>query len=125
MGSSILEKCKQSQPMIQRIIETTIDDECMLFEALSLNEELQQIISKFSQLDVCSTDPHETNTASSASPRSKDLDKTNIASPESLDNRDAPERGNDQSSSSSDRGHEPLQSQLAKADHQDHPPVKK
>ncbi|KAK9945066.1 hypothetical protein M0R45_010597 [Rubus argutus] len=43
---SMLDKCKESQPVIQRIIETTTDDEGMLFEALFLHEELQQVISK-------------------------------------------------------------------------------
>lgn len=67
LGSSLLEKCKQSQPMIHWIIETTTDDECMLFEALSLNEELQQIISKFDPVEICSKDPKETDIAYSAS----------------------------------------------------------
>lgn len=67
LGSSLLEKCKQTQPMIQGIIETTTDDECMLFEALSLNEELQQIISKFDLVEICSKDPKETDNTSSAS----------------------------------------------------------
>lgn len=111
----MLEKCKLSQPMIQGIIQTTTDDECVLFEALSLNEELQQIISKFDQVDINSRNPGETNTASSASPSSKDLNRTNVASPDSED-REAPEPGSDQRSSS--RGHEPPQSQLTKADHQ-------
>ncbi|KAK4800451.1 hypothetical protein SAY86_020938 [Trapa natans] len=105
LSSSMVEKCKQSQPMIQGIIHTTINEECVLFEALSLNEELQQIISKFEQVDLHSRDPNETNDASSisVSPSSKDVDTTNIASPVK----------SDQSSSNSE--HEPLQPQTAKA----------
>ncbi|XP_068320089.1 TOM1-like protein 2 [Pyrus communis] len=49
---NMLDKCKESQPVIKRIIETTTDDEGMLFEALFLHEELQQIISKYEELEA-------------------------------------------------------------------------
>lgn len=49
---SILEKCKQSQPIVKRIIEQTTDDEGMLFEALYLHDELQQVISKYEELEA-------------------------------------------------------------------------
>ncbi|KAK2648749.1 hypothetical protein Ddye_016238 [Dipteronia dyeriana] len=49
---SMVEKCKESQPVIQRIIESTADDEGMLFEALNLNDELQQVISKYKELEI-------------------------------------------------------------------------
>lgn len=49
---SMLDKCKESQPVIQRIVQSTSDDESMLFEALHLNDELQQVISKFEELLV-------------------------------------------------------------------------
>lgn len=49
---SMLDKCKDSQPVLQRIIETTTEDESLLFEALSLHDELQQVVSKFSSLEV-------------------------------------------------------------------------
>ncbi|OWM81499.1 TOM1-like protein 2 isoform X1 [Punica granatum] len=122
LGSSMLEKCKLSQPMIQGIIETTTDDECLLFEALSLNDELQQIISKFAGVEVCSKDPDETNTASSVPLGSKDHDKTDIASSVSSGEREAPESGSNQSSSGGQK--QPL-SQLVGADHQDPPAVEK
>ncbi|KAJ4825890.1 TOM1-like protein 2 [Turnera subulata] len=48
---SLLDKCKQSQPVIQRIIESTTDDEAMLFEALNLHEELQQVILRYQELE--------------------------------------------------------------------------
>ncbi|KAF9605657.1 hypothetical protein IFM89_018000 [Coptis chinensis] len=47
---SILDKCKESQPFIQRIIESTNNDEAMLFEALNLNDELRQVISKYGEV---------------------------------------------------------------------------
>ncbi|KAG5567411.1 hypothetical protein RHGRI_002829 [Rhododendron griersonianum] len=49
---SMFEKCKQSLPVVQRVAETTTDDEVMLFEALHLNEELQQIISKYEEMEA-------------------------------------------------------------------------
>ncbi|XP_050364526.1 TOM1-like protein 2 [Argentina anserina] len=49
---NMLDKCKESQPVVQRIIETTTDDEGMLFEALFLHEELQQVISKYEELEA-------------------------------------------------------------------------
>ncbi|KAJ9176446.1 hypothetical protein P3X46_011756 [Hevea brasiliensis] len=48
----LLEKCKQSQIVIQRIIETTNDGEAMLFEALNLHDELQQVISQYEALEA-------------------------------------------------------------------------
>lgn len=49
---SLLENCKQSQPVIQRIIESTTDDEAMLFEALNLHDELQQVITRCEELEA-------------------------------------------------------------------------
>lgn len=48
---SMLEKCKESQPVIQRIIESTTD-EAMLFEALSLHDELQLVVSRYEELEA-------------------------------------------------------------------------
>ncbi|XVF21576.1 hypothetical protein REPUB_Repub12eG0101500 [Reevesia pubescens] len=52
LTESMLEKCKQSQPVIQMIIESTTDDDGILFEALNLNDELQHVISKFEELEA-------------------------------------------------------------------------
>ncbi|XP_031251575.1 TOM1-like protein 2 [Pistacia vera] len=49
---SMLEKCKESQPGIQRIIESTTDDEGMLFEALNLHDQLLQTISRYEELEA-------------------------------------------------------------------------
>ncbi|KAL9243006.1 hypothetical protein vseg_016948 [Gypsophila vaccaria] len=51
---SMLDKCKESQPVIQRIVQSTTDDEGLLFEALNLNDELQKVISKFDEMHVSS-----------------------------------------------------------------------
>ncbi|KAL3644970.1 hypothetical protein CASFOL_010150 [Castilleja foliolosa] len=47
---SMLEKCKQSLSAVQRIIESTSDDEVMLFDALIILDELQLVISKHGDL---------------------------------------------------------------------------
>ncbi|KAF5738945.1 TOM1-like protein 1-like isoform X1 [Tripterygium wilfordii] len=48
---SLLEKCKESQPVVQTIVETTTDDEAMLFEALNLHEELPQVVRRYEELE--------------------------------------------------------------------------
>lgn len=50
LTDSMLENCKQSLPVIQGIIESTIHDEGLLFEALSIHDELQQTISRYQQM---------------------------------------------------------------------------
>lgn len=49
---SLLDKCKQSLFLIKGIVESTTNDEATLFEALYLNDELQQIVSKYEELEV-------------------------------------------------------------------------
>lgn len=48
---SMVEKCRESQPVLQRIIETTSDDESMLFEALNLHDELEQVLTNYANLE--------------------------------------------------------------------------
>ena len=48
---SLMEKCKQSQPLIQMIIESTTDDEGVLFEALHVNDELQRVLAIYEKTD--------------------------------------------------------------------------
>ncbi|KAL2510857.1 ENTH/VHS/GAT family protein [Abeliophyllum distichum] len=47
---SMLGKCRQSLPVLQGIVESTSDDDLMLFEALNLNDELQKAISKYEEM---------------------------------------------------------------------------
>ncbi|XP_057440630.1 TOM1-like protein 2 [Lotus japonicus] len=49
---SLLNDCKLSLGYIKRIVESTTNDEVTVFEALYLNDELQQLISKYEDLDV-------------------------------------------------------------------------
>ncbi|GMI69291.1 hypothetical protein HRI_000598400 [Hibiscus trionum] len=92
LTESMLEKCKQSQLAIQMIIESTTDDDGILFEALNLNDELQQVISKFEGLEtgskadttaVIPTAPPQTDLESTpgATPSNHDETKTNASLP--------------------------------------------
>ncbi|KAJ0699065.1 putative TOM1-like protein, plant [Helianthus annuus] len=59
----MLEKCKESLPVVQRIAETTTDDDALLFEALNLHDELEQVISRCSEIKAkVGSDPAETDT---------------------------------------------------------------
>ncbi|KAL3531228.1 hypothetical protein ACH5RR_010550 [Cinchona calisaya] len=49
---SMLANCKQSLPVVQGIIESTTDDEGLLFEALSLHDDLQQVISRYEHMEA-------------------------------------------------------------------------
>ncbi|KAI5680088.1 hypothetical protein M9H77_01315 [Catharanthus roseus] len=49
---SLYDKCKESQPVVKGIIESTTGDEGMLFEALSLHDELQLVISKCEEMEA-------------------------------------------------------------------------
>lgn len=50
LTSTLFLQCQQSQNTVQRIIETAGDNEALLFEALSVNDELQKVLSKYEQL---------------------------------------------------------------------------
>ncbi|XP_072970644.1 TOM1-like protein 2 [Typha angustifolia] len=52
LALSMVEKCKESQPVVQRIIQSTIDDEAMLIEALNLHDELEQVLAKYEELKL-------------------------------------------------------------------------
>jgi hypothetical protein len=45
-----VQQCYQSQHTIQRFIETAGDNEALLFEALSVNDEIQKVISKYEEM---------------------------------------------------------------------------
>ncbi|KAE9585533.1 hypothetical protein Lal_00018030 [Lupinus albus] len=49
---NLLDKCKQSLSIIKGIVESTTNDEVTLFEALYLNDELQQLVSKYEELEA-------------------------------------------------------------------------
>lgn len=50
MTATLVQQCYQSQHTIQRIIETVGDNEAVLFEALSVNDEIQKVLSKYEEM---------------------------------------------------------------------------
>ncbi|RWW70975.1 hypothetical protein BHE74_00021319 [Ensete ventricosum] len=50
LTTTLFQQCQQSQRTVQRIIETSGDNEAVLFEALNVNDELQKILSKYEEL---------------------------------------------------------------------------
>lgn len=54
---SLADKCKDSQPVIHRILESAGDDEALLFDALSLHEELEHVMSRYAEGMVVASAP--------------------------------------------------------------------
>ncbi|KAJ3681659.1 hypothetical protein LUZ60_014232 [Juncus effusus] len=50
LTSTLVQQCNQSQYTIQKIIESSGENETFLFEALSVNDELQKILDKYQEL---------------------------------------------------------------------------
>jgi hypothetical protein len=50
LTATLVQQCYQSQHTIQRIIETVGDNEAVLFEALSVNDEVQKVLSKYEEM---------------------------------------------------------------------------
>uniref|UniRef100_A0A1D1Y281 TOM1-like protein 2 n=1 Tax=Anthurium amnicola TaxID=1678845 RepID=A0A1D1Y281_9ARAE len=48
---SMVEKCKDSEQVVQRIMETVGDDDEMLFEALNVHEDLQKVLSHYTEIE--------------------------------------------------------------------------
>ncbi|KAI8540591.1 hypothetical protein RHMOL_Rhmol09G0275200 [Rhododendron molle] len=56
---ALVDQCHQSKYTVQRIIETSGDDEAVLFEALNINDEIQKVLSKYEDLKKPSAVPRE------------------------------------------------------------------
>ncbi|KAK1405320.1 hypothetical protein POM88_004925 [Heracleum sosnowskyi] len=50
LTTTLVQQCHQSEHTVQRIIESSGDDEALLFEALSINDEIQKVLSKFGDI---------------------------------------------------------------------------
>lgn len=48
---TVFEECKHARVVIQMIIESTTDDNDVLFEALQLHDDLQRVISRYEELE--------------------------------------------------------------------------
>ncbi|GAB2282244.1 hypothetical protein Dimus_016794 [Dionaea muscipula] len=95
---SMSEKCRESQPLLQRLVETTTDDEGMLFEALSLHDELQQVMGKFEKMEVSGKLEHvptESNSTDGHSPAQTESRNLDIAIGSSNKEDDAGTRSSD------------------------------
>ncbi|XP_057970698.1 TOM1-like protein 1 [Malania oleifera] len=60
LATTLVQQCRQSQYTIQRIIETSGENEALLFEALNVNDEIQKVLSKYEELNkpsVAHTEP--------------------------------------------------------------------
>ncbi|KAF5805382.1 putative target of Myb protein [Helianthus annuus] len=51
LTSTLVQQCRRSQLTVQRMVETGGDDEALLFEALSVNDELQKVLSKYEEMN--------------------------------------------------------------------------
>ncbi|KAJ7949876.1 TOM1-like protein 2 [Quillaja saponaria] len=50
LTTTLVQQCRQSQYIVQRIVETAGDNEALLFEALNVNDEIQKVLSKYEDL---------------------------------------------------------------------------
>ncbi|KQJ81548.1 hypothetical protein BRADI_5g01350v3 [Brachypodium distachyon] len=50
LTTTLVQQCYQSQHTIQRFVETAGDNEAMLFEALSVNDEIQKVLSRYEEM---------------------------------------------------------------------------
>ncbi|XP_030463466.1 TOM1-like protein 1 [Syzygium oleosum] len=50
LTTTLVEQCREAQCNVQRIAETAGDDEALLFKALKVNDEAQEVFSKYEQL---------------------------------------------------------------------------
>lgn len=83
---SLYDKCKESLPEVQRIIERTTDDEGMLFEALNLHDELQLVICKYQEMDAAAIESGKNSDPGVGlhSDGPSDAEEKSLAKPESL-----------------------------------------
>lgn len=59
MTATLVQQCRRSQSTVQRIVETSADNEALLFEALNINDEIQKVLSKYEELQKPTAPPHE------------------------------------------------------------------
>ncbi|XP_071732140.1 TOM1-like protein 1 [Rutidosis leptorrhynchoides] len=92
LTSTLVQQCRQSQLTVQRIVETGGDDEALLFEALSVNDEIQKVLSKYEEMkkpsEVC-REPEPAMIAVAAEPD----EPTQVGKEESLIRKPAGSRG--------------------------------
>lgn len=90
---TLVQQCRQSQLTIQRMVETGGDDEALLFEALSVNDELQKALSKYEEMKKPSEVKREPEPAMIAVAAEPD-EPPQVGKEESLIRKPAGSRGN-------------------------------
>ncbi|XP_043695655.1 TOM1-like protein 1 [Telopea speciosissima] len=50
LTTTLVQQCRQSQYTVQTIIETSGDNEALLFEALNVNDEIQKVLTRYEEL---------------------------------------------------------------------------
>ncbi|XP_039011000.1 TOM1-like protein 1 [Hibiscus syriacus] len=50
--TTLVQQCRQSQSTVLRIIDTTAENEALLFEDLNVNDEIQKTLSKYEELKI-------------------------------------------------------------------------
>lgn len=93
---SMVEKCKLSQPVVQRIIESTMNDEGMLFEALYLHDELQQVLSKWEEMEAKTSEQLPENSITAGANSTEGVKIKNDAETAESPNRESGEASKDQ-----------------------------
>ncbi|XP_054803221.1 TOM1-like protein 2 [Prosopis cineraria] len=82
---SLLEKCRQSLSVIKVIVESTADDEGTLFEALNLNDELQQVVSKYEESEAAQDSRAQPYVAADTTKHVAEAVQNPIGPPESVE----------------------------------------
>ncbi|XP_071710661.1 TOM1-like protein 1 [Rutidosis leptorrhynchoides] len=93
LTSTLVQQCRQSQLTVQRIVETGGDDEALLFEALSVNDEIQKVLSKYEEMKKPSEVHREPEPAMIAVAAEPD-EPPQVGKEESLIRKPAGSRGN-------------------------------
>nr|GEV76864.1 TOM1-like protein 2 [Tanacetum cinerariifolium] len=93
LTSTLVQQCRQSQLTVQRIVETGGDDEALLFEALSVNDEIQKVLSKYEEMKKPSEVHREPEPAMIAVAAEPD-EPPHVGKEESLIRKPAGSRGN-------------------------------
>ncbi|KAL7585157.1 TOM1-like protein 1 [Lactuca sativa] len=96
LTSTLVLQCRQSQLTVQRMVETGGDDEALLFEALSVNDEIQKVLSKYEEMKKPSEVQREPEPAMIAVAAEPD-EPSHVGKEESLIRKPAGSRGNNSS----------------------------
>ncbi|GAA0174455.1 hypothetical protein LIER_41724 [Lithospermum erythrorhizon] len=57
LTTTLVQQCCQSQSTVQRVIETSGDNDALLFEALNVNDEVQKVLTKYEDMKIPSVVP--------------------------------------------------------------------